>query len=70
LSAPERIPRNEEKAMSQRNGDKSRHHRERKQNIQRRARTREMLQTLAAQNLPGKKPEVTTSTRPASAKPA
>jgi hypothetical protein len=30
--------------MSQINGDKSRFHRERKQNIQRRARTRELLE--------------------------
>ncbi len=33
--------------MSQRNGDKSRFHRERKQNILRRKRTRELLQGLA-----------------------
>jgi hypothetical protein len=56
--------------MSQRNGDKSRYHRERKQNIQRRARTREMLQKLAAKTVPGKKPEGTSSTRSASANPA
>jgi hypothetical protein len=31
--------------MSQRNGDKSRYHRVRKQNILRRKRTRELLQT-------------------------
>jgi hypothetical protein len=33
--------------MSQRNGDKSRFHRERKQNILRRKRTRELLQAAA-----------------------
>jgi len=56
--------------MSQRNGDKSRYHRERKQNIQRRSRTREMLQMLAAKTVPGKKPEGTSNARSASAKPA
>ncbi|MGH9529950.1 MAG: hypothetical protein ACRD2S_08550 [Terriglobales bacterium] len=34
--------------MSQINGDKSRFHRERKQNIQRRIRTRELLEAAAA----------------------
>jgi len=46
--------------MSQRNGDKSRFHRERKQNILRRKRTREMLQgTIVPVGQPlGKKAEV------------
>lgn len=56
--------------MSQRNGDKSRYHRERKQNIQRRSRTREMLQMLASKTVPGKKPEGTSTKGSASAKPA
>jgi hypothetical protein len=34
--------------MSERNGDKSRFHRERKQNIQRRKRTLELLEAAAA----------------------
>jgi hypothetical protein len=38
--------------MSQRNGDKSRFHRERKQNILRRKRTRELLQGLAVAAVP------------------
>jgi hypothetical protein len=48
--------------MSQRNGDKSRFHRERKQNILRRKRTREMLQgaMVPVRQPVGKKPEVST----------
>src|SRR3989442_14538745 len=38
------------KAMSERNGDKSRFHRVRKQNIQRRKRTFELLQAAAIKN--------------------
>jgi hypothetical protein len=59
--------------MSQRNGDKSRHHRERKQNIQRRARNRELFLTsvpAATQSVPSKKADSTASARPASARPA
>ncbi len=59
--------------MSLRNGDKSRHHRERKQNIQRRARNRELFLTsvpAAAQSVPSKKADSAASTRPASARPA
>jgi hypothetical protein len=59
--------------MSQRNGDKSRHHRERKQNIQRRARNRELFLTsvpAAAPGAPGKKADSASSTRSASARPA
>jgi hypothetical protein len=42
--------------MSLVNGDKSRAHRERKQNIQRRKRTRELLQAQAAKtSVPGKR---------------
>jgi hypothetical protein len=48
--------------MSGINGDKSRFHRERKQNIARRIRSRKLLQTLAKQRKPvaaesGSKPE-------------
>jgi hypothetical protein len=59
--------------MSQHNGDKSRFHRERKQNIHRRARTRELLQmsaATAAQNVPSRKPGSTTSAPAASGKSA
>ena len=59
--------------MSQRNGDKSRHHRERKQNIQRRARNRELFLLsvpAAAQTVPSKKADSAASARPASARPA
>jgi hypothetical protein len=59
--------------MSQRNGDKSRHHRERKQNIQRRARNRELFLTsvpAAAQSVPSKKADSATSRGAASARPA
>jgi hypothetical protein len=48
--------------MSKRNGDKSRFHRERKQNIQRRIRTRELLQNSGIAghpHAPEKKPEST-----------
>ncbi|HMH01139.1 MAG TPA: hypothetical protein VK555_06980 [Terriglobales bacterium] len=43
--------------MSERNGDKSRFHRVRKQNIQRRKRTFELLQAAALKNgeAPGRK---------------
>ncbi len=73
LSQPERILRTRRKAMSQRNGDKSRFHRERKQNIQRRIRTRELLHmsaATAAQSVPSRKPDSTTTARAASARPA
>ncbi len=59
--------------MSLRNGDKSRYHRERKQNIQRRIRTRELLQmsaATAAQSVPSRKPDAPTTARAASARPA
>jgi len=45
-----RIRVSKEEAMSERNGDKSRFHRERKQNIQRRKRTFELLQAAAIKN--------------------
>jgi hypothetical protein len=59
--------------MSQHNGDKSRFHRERKQNIQRRARTRELLQmssATAAQSVPNRKPGSTTTAPAVSGKSA
>ena len=40
--------------MSARNGDKSRHHRERKQKIARRKRTRELLHHPGTQSTSGK----------------
>ncbi|HEV7218482.1 MAG: hypothetical protein ACHP8A_00835 [Terriglobales bacterium] len=50
--------------MSQINGDKSRFHRERKQNIQRRIRTRELLEAA------GKKIPVATGDKKIKAAPA
>ena len=52
--------------MSQRNGDKSRFHRERKQNILRRRRTRELLKAeagLVVQPIARKKVEASTASR-------
>jgi hypothetical protein len=51
--------------MSQRNGDKSRFHRERKQNILRRKRTRELLQAsiIPAQAGASKKMEASAANR-------
>jgi hypothetical protein len=46
-SAPSSTSLSRRKAMSERNGDKSRFHRVRKQNIQRRKRTFELLQAAA-----------------------
>jgi hypothetical protein len=59
--------------MSQHNGDKSRFHRERKQNIHRRARSRELLQmseARAAQSVPSRKPGSTKTAPEASGKSA
>lgn len=58
--------------MSKRNGDKSRFHRERKQNIQRRIRTRELLQISAAtvvESVLSRKPDSARSTHAASGRP-
>jgi hypothetical protein len=59
--------------MSQYNGDKSRFHRERKQNIHRRARVRELLQmsaATAAQSVPSRKPGSSTTAPAAPGKSA
>ena len=46
--------------MSSLNGDKSRYHRERKQKIARRKRTRELLERAAAQRKPVSQPPANT----------
>ena len=52
--------------MSSLNGDKSRYHRERKQKIARRKRTRELLERAAAQSKPvGQPPANTQRSAPA-----
>jgi hypothetical protein len=52
--------------MSSMNGDKSRYHRERKQKIARRKRTRELLESAATQGKPVNNPRETAA-RPVTA---